>query len=90
MLLFWMLRKRGIYSLRPGWPGFLARLALALGVLAAVLYLLAGQADYWLHASLWTKVGRLAGVVAAGAAAYLGTLFLLGFRLRDFNRREHI
>jgi putative peptidoglycan lipid II flippase len=90
MLLFWMLRKRGIYSLRPGWLGFLARLALALGVLAAVLYLLAGQADYWLHASLWTKVGRLAGVVAAGAAAYLGTLFLLGFRLRDFNRREHI
>ena len=36
---------------------------------------------FWLHASLWAKVGRLAWVVAAGALGYFGTLWLLGFRL---------
>jgi hypothetical protein len=33
-------------------------------------------------------VARLAGIVVAGALAYFGALFLLGFRLADFNRRE--
>ena len=31
---------------------------------------------------------RLAWVCAAGAAAYFGALWLLGFRLADFNRRD--
>jgi hypothetical protein len=34
------------------------------------------------------KVARLALVVGAGASAYFGSLWLLGFRLADFNRRE--
>ena len=49
---------------------------------------LGGPASFWLAASLWAKVGRLAGVCAAGAAAYFGALWLLGFRLADFNRRD--
>ena len=38
--------------------------------------------------TLWEKVGRLAGVCAAGAGAYFGALWLLGFRFADFNRRD--
>jgi len=87
-LLFWFLRKRGIYSPRAGWPLFVAKLAVALFVLAAVLLWLGGPASYWLAASLWEKIPRLAGVCAAGAAAYFGALWLLGFRLTDFNRGE--
>jgi putative peptidoglycan lipid II flippase len=87
-LLFWFLRKRGIYVPRAGWPLFVAKLVVALFVLAAVLLWLGGPASYWLAASLWEKVPRLAGVCAAGAAAYFGALWLLGFRLADFNRRD--
>ena len=61
---------------------------MALGVLAAVLALLAGPASFWLEAGLWTRVGRLGLVIAAGGAAYFGALWLLGFRLADFSRRE--
>ena len=34
------------------------------------------------------KVSRLALIIAAGGIAYFATLWLLGFRLSDFNRRE--
>ena len=88
VLLFTFLRKSGAYRPEPGWFGFLARVVVALGVLGAVLYGLAGPAAWWLDARLWTRAARLALLCAAGALAYFGALWLLGFRLRDFNRRD--
>ncbi|MET0682910.1 MAG: murein biosynthesis integral membrane protein MurJ [Casimicrobiaceae bacterium] len=87
-LLFWFLRKRGIYLPVAGWPLFVAKLVVALFALAAVLLWLGGPASFWLGATLWEKVGRLAGVCAAGAGAYFGALWLLGFRFAHFNRRD--
>jgi putative peptidoglycan lipid II flippase len=87
-LLLWFLRRRGIFTPRPGWARFTGKIVLALFVLGALLYAIAGPASFWLAASLWAKVGRLAWVCAAGAAAYFAALWLLGFRLRDFNRAD--
>jgi hypothetical protein len=33
-------------------------------------------------------VWRMTGLVAMGMAAYIAVLWLLGFRLKDFSRRE--
>jgi len=87
-LLFWFLRKRGIYLPSPGWPRFLSKLAVALFVLALLLVSIAGPASFWLQAGLWAKVGRLAAVVGAGALAYFGALWLLGFRFADISRGD--
>ncbi|MCL4761554.1 MAG: polysaccharide biosynthesis C-terminal domain-containing protein, partial [Burkholderiales bacterium] len=87
-LLLALLLRRGHYRPRPGWVAFASRVVVALGVLAAVLVWSAGPAAGWLQASLWGRVGHLAGVVAAGAGAYFATLWLLGFRLADFSRRD--
>ncbi len=87
-LLFWLLRKHGFYVPQPGWLIFVAKLIIALVALAAVLLWLGGASTFWLHASLWQKAGRLAGVVAAGMTVYFAALYLLGFRFADFNRRE--
>ncbi|MBA3504695.1 MAG: murein biosynthesis integral membrane protein MurJ, partial [Betaproteobacteria bacterium] len=86
--LFWFLRKRGWYTPRSGWFAFTCKLTVALGVLAALLLWLAGPSSFWLNAGLWAKVARLAALVLAGAGAYFAALFVLGFRLRDFNRQE--
>ena len=83
-----LLVRRKLYAPQPGWGPFISRVVVALGVLAAVLAWLVGPADLWLHASFAHKAARLSGLIAAGAFAYFGTLALLGFRLRDFNRRE--
>jgi len=87
-LLYWGLRRRGIYRPRPGWLQFVARLVVALGVLAGVLFAAAGTPADWIGASLGVRVVRLALVCGGGAAAYFAALWLLGFRLADFSRRE--
>jgi putative peptidoglycan lipid II flippase len=87
-LLFVALRRHGIYTPRPGWLAFVAKVAIALAVLAGALFAIAGPPSLWISASLWAKVGRLAWVCAAGGAVYFAALWLLGFRLADFNRRD--
>ena len=87
-LLFWFLKKRGIYAPSAGWLLFVSKLVIALFALAAVLLWLGGPSSFWLSATLWPKVGRLAAVCAAGASAYFCALWLLGFRVADFNRRD--
>ena len=87
-LLFWFLRRNGYYAPQPGWLRFVSKIVIALGVMSAALYWLAGSPDVWLAATLWQKVARLGGLIAAGAVTYFGTLFALGFRLADFDRRE--
>lgn len=87
-LLFWFLRRRGHFVAQPGWLGFLTRLFVALGVLGALLAWLPGPPSLWLAAPLWEKAVRLAVIVLVSALGYFGTLYLLGFRIADFNRRE--
>jgi putative peptidoglycan lipid II flippase len=41
----------------------------------------------WIDAPPLDRVVRLAALVAGGATAYFGTLWLLGFRLRDFTKK---
>src|SRR5438046_10348110 len=87
-LLSWLLRKHGFYTTPPGWWRFLAKLAVALVVLGAVLFWLAGASAFWPDAALCPIAGLLAGVVTAGIVVYFAVLYLLGFRFADFNRRE--
>lgn len=87
-LLLRTLLARGIYRPEPGWTRFLTRLVLAIVVMTAAL--LAGQ---WLlpiswHGPVLARVGWLTLLVLLGAASYFAALFALGFRPRDFVRKE--
>ena len=73
---------------QPGWLRFFAKVVVALIVLGTLLFWLAGAPTFWLTAGLWAKVTRLAAVVGAGIVVYFATLYVLGFRFADFNRRE--
>ncbi|AVZ79149.1 murein biosynthesis integral membrane protein MurJ [Zoogloeaceae bacteirum Par-f-2] len=86
-LLYRGLRRRGVYRPQPGWLSFMLKVSAALLVMGGVLWFAAGEAASWLDTNGLARAVRLAGVVAAGAAAYLLTLFALGFRIEDFRRR---
>jgi putative peptidoglycan lipid II flippase len=87
--LFLGLKRRGVYTPRSGWAGFLLRLGVALVALAAALWLVQRHLDWTALQSMpWQRAGMLAGVVVGAAAVYFVALFALGFRARDF-RLEH-
>jgi putative peptidoglycan lipid II flippase len=87
-LLFWGLKKRGIYQPVPGWPIFLGKLFIALAVFGATLYW-AQSLVPWLQlaAQSWQRTVFLSLMVVGGALLYFALLFVLGFRLKDFRRR---
>lgn len=80
------LLRRGDFVPQAGWGRFLLRVAVALLALAATLLLGAGEATDWLIQTSRQRIVHLAWLVPLGIAVYFATLFLLGFRLKDFRR----
>jgi putative peptidoglycan lipid II flippase len=86
-LLLRILIRRNIYQPQAGWPVFLCKLVIAIYVMAAILWMTPESDASWLAMGGAARAGHLAWIVALGAAAYFGVLWLLGFRLRDFSKR---
>jgi putative peptidoglycan lipid II flippase len=86
-LLLRGLLHRKIYSPQAGWGKFILKLAISLGVLSIVLWWLSQDINFWLNASSWQRVLHMILIMLAASVSYFGTLALLGFRLKDFNRR---
>jgi putative peptidoglycan lipid II flippase len=82
-LLWRWLRHAGVYQRQPGWARHMLRLALSCAAMIAVLLLGMWLWPDWTAASKWTRVWRLAVLVAAGGGAYVVTLFAAGFRMRE-------
>lgn len=79
-LLFFELRRSGVYTALPGWPAFLARAFAALACMTVVLIEAMGEPQWWLSASWDRRVAAITGLVVLGALAYAGVLFALGLR----------
>ena len=86
-LLYYHLRRDGIYQLQTGWLKFFSKMTLALIAMAGALYWLAMRAGDWLQMATIMKLTWLAVLVVAGAVVYFAVLWLLGFRPRDFSKR---
>jgi putative peptidoglycan lipid II flippase len=85
-ILFRYLRKRGIYQPEPGWAKFFLKVGIAVAALAITLWFGMGSEQSWLTGSGWSRILRLAGLVAGGVAVYFAVLAALGFRPRDFSK----
>ena len=86
-LLYRGLRARAIYRPRPGWGRFLAKVAVAVALMAAALAAAMGPAGWWTAVDWRLRTAGLGGLVMLGAVVYFGALWALGFRARDFVRQ---
>ncbi len=86
-LLYYKIRRQKIFRPQAGWSAFLAKVVAALLVMGAVLWWAMGEEAAWLNATVWWRISRLSLLVALGVATYFGSLWVLGFRLRDFAKR---
>lgn len=89
-MLYRGLRRLDIYHPQPGWTGFLLKLTVALAVMAGALWFAMGSEADWLEATFMARGIHLAWLVPLGGGAYFATLWLLGFRLRDFKGRTAV
>jgi putative peptidoglycan lipid II flippase len=82
------LRRSGSYQPQAGWAAFYARVALALLAMGAALWMVDPGAARWIamRAVPFERVAWLAGIVSAGILVYFASLWVLGFRIRDFKR----
>lgn len=85
-LLFWGLRKAGVFQASPGWGAFILRmLAACLAMSVVLLWLNAPMSDWfawgWQH-----KAAMLTLLVCAGGGAYVLTLLACGLRVRHLRR----
>lgn len=86
-ILYFLLRKRGIYQPGSGWGKFFLKVGGALVLLAVVSK--GGEMYFdWiaLQATPLLRVGAMALVMVACGIVYFGALFAMGFRLGDFRR----
>ncbi len=86
-LLWFQLRRQGIYHPQAGWGRFAAKLFVAVGVMGATLLALLSHLPVDWTGAAWQRAAWLSGLVSVGIAVYFGALFALGFRLQDFRRR---
>ncbi|MBD1551070.1 murein biosynthesis integral membrane protein MurJ [Pseudomonas typographi] len=86
-MLYWQLRRQGLFQPQPGWAPFLGKLLLAVLAMAAALYGVMLWMPAWGAGGMLERLLRLAVLVAVGVAVYFGVLLGLGFRLKDFARR---
>lgn len=85
--LFYILRKRKIFSPSAQWPRFLLKLLPALVGMSLFVYFLQGQFDWLaLGATPILRALYLGGVVIGAMCVYMLLLFLVGFRPRHFTR----
>jgi putative peptidoglycan lipid II flippase len=86
-ILFYFLRKHGIYQPEPGWMKFLLKVGLAVMALSITLWFGMGNEQHWFATSGLGRIFNLTWLVLLGVAVYFGVLFALGFRLKDFSKR---
>jgi putative peptidoglycan lipid II flippase len=86
-ILFYLLRKRGIFQPEPGWLKFAAKISVALLALGLVLWFGMGTEQHWLTTHGWARIVHLSWLVALGVVVYFAVLGMLGFRLKDFSKR---
>jgi putative peptidoglycan lipid II flippase len=87
VILFYLLRKRGIYRPEPGWIAFFTKLCVALLALGLTLWFGMGSEQQWLTTHGWARIIHLTWLVLLGAVVYFAVLWILGFRLKDFAKR---
>jgi len=86
-LLYWKLRSQQLFQPQPGWTTFLLKLALAVGLMAAVLMAGLHWMPAWEEGNMAMRLLRLSALIFAGMVTYFGCLYLCGLRPRQFVRK---
>ncbi|ADJ29807.1 murein biosynthesis integral membrane protein MurJ [Nitrosococcus watsonii] len=81
-LLFFTLKRQGIYQPRPGWWWFGLRIIIASSFMAFTLLWLMPSLTNWLNWEATVRTMRIMSLIGAAVLVYFGSLLLIGVRPR--------
>lgn len=81
-VLGWILLKRKIWVLQPGWLGFAVQLFFACLAMSLVIYYFNPAIEEWFDFDLKARITNLMLLILGSGAAYVLTLFATGLRIR--------
>ena len=87
ILLFWWLRRRGIYMPKKGWLAYLGRIVLAVLVMGIVLEYFGNYLTNWNEFNTFWRIASIIQWIVIGAGIYLLVLFLTGLRFWKLIRK---
>ncbi len=87
-ILFWLLRKQGVYRPTSGWVIFMMQIALAVTVMALMIFYFVAAPEQWFAWSMLERAGQLSLWIAAGAISYFATLWLTGIRWHNMTAQH--
>lgn len=82
-MLFFTLRKEGIFAPCSGWTSHLLKISLATLVMSVLIWLISPDDQWWLTASSWARVGWLSGLIMLALFSYFAGLRLMGMPLKQ-------
>lgn len=85
-LLWFGLRRAGVFAATGGWTRFLAQIIVANAGMCAVLIVLTPEQQMWFDMAFWERFGAMLLICAGGALTYGAFLLLSGFRFRQMVR----
>jgi putative peptidoglycan lipid II flippase len=81
-LLYWGLRKQGLYKAQPGWWSWVFKLLTANVVMLVSIIWLNPEIEQWMAFTEWQRASWTAILVSVGIISYGGILLISGIRLR--------
>ncbi len=79
-LLFFILRRQGIYYPQPGWPLLSLRIIAANTIMAVILWWLTPALITWLNWDILARTSHILLLVSVAVAVYITALFIMGIR----------
>ena len=85
-LLYWFLRKQGVFTPLAGWGKLWLQVIVANSILVAFLLYITPADSAWLAFDVWHRLGWLFSIVFGAIALYAVVLLLVGFRPKQMAR----
>jgi putative peptidoglycan lipid II flippase len=84
-LLYWALRKKGVYSASPSTLRLVFNIVVSSGLMAGALLWFCPAVSEWINMDLFSKIGHLAELLMLGILSFVLCMLILGTRKASFS-----
>ncbi len=85
-LLYFGLKKSGVYLPQVGWMKLFSQTILAVAVMGGLIFTVSGDFSFWINASISQRILQLSWIVPLGAISYFSVLWVTGVRFHQLRR----